>query len=338
MMEKKHYDEIDICKGIGIVLVVLGHALKQTGTANMAVSIVLSVIYSFHMPLFFLLSGFLSAKIPDLEGGPFGPARRRYIAGRAVRLLIPYTVMSLLYLPLKLYMNSYAIRPYELKDAWRILIGDSPNTAMWFLFILFLCCAVGALTLRRQNMNLIFFAAMLFASAAYALNWQIRFPRYFVYFIMGILLREYYEAFQAILENRQAIIISGLLFVIGNVMGYRNGGLWYFLTSVTGTHLCLALADYLSDRTEVYARRHCKSGLCRAVSGLRTAGIVSMDIYIFSEPLITAGRLVLWNVLHAPAAVCVIVCFVVGLVLPVPLCRYVVRKVKALRVLFLGQP
>ena len=75
--------------------------------------------------LFFMLSGFLSVKLLDLTGGPLGAQRRQYIGGRAVRLLIPYTVMSLIYLPLKLWMNSYAIKAYELKDAWRILIGDS---------------------------------------------------------------------------------------------------------------------------------------------------------------------------------------------------------------------
>ena len=46
--------------------------------------------------------------------------------------------MSLLYLPLKLWMNRFALKIYDPGNAWRILIGDSPNTAMWFLYILFL--------------------------------------------------------------------------------------------------------------------------------------------------------------------------------------------------------
>ena len=104
-MEKRRFNEIDICKGIGIILVVLGHALKQTGSLSLAVTVPLAVIYSFHMPLFFMLSGFLSVKLLDLTGGPLGAQRRQYIGGRAVRLLIPYTVMSLIYLPLKNFVN-----------------------------------------------------------------------------------------------------------------------------------------------------------------------------------------------------------------------------------------
>lgn len=56
-MGKRRFDEIDICKGLGIILVVLGHALKQTGSEGGAVKILLSVIYSFHMPLFFYCPG-----------------------------------------------------------------------------------------------------------------------------------------------------------------------------------------------------------------------------------------------------------------------------------------
>ena len=46
--------EIDIAKGIGIVLVVLGHALAY-GCPNR----LFTMIYAFHMPLFFFLSGFV---------------------------------------------------------------------------------------------------------------------------------------------------------------------------------------------------------------------------------------------------------------------------------------
>lgn len=44
-------DHIDACKGIGILLVILGHTNVP--------SIVHTIIYSFHMPLFFIISGYL---------------------------------------------------------------------------------------------------------------------------------------------------------------------------------------------------------------------------------------------------------------------------------------
>ena len=61
--KKNRYTEIDIARGIGILLVVLGHSIKQTGVSATWIRILTYIIYSFHMPLFFCLSGFVSAKI-----------------------------------------------------------------------------------------------------------------------------------------------------------------------------------------------------------------------------------------------------------------------------------
>lgn len=49
-------DMIDIAKGIGIILVVLGHCLPSD-------SYLRNIIYSFHMPLFFILSGLITKNI-----------------------------------------------------------------------------------------------------------------------------------------------------------------------------------------------------------------------------------------------------------------------------------
>ena len=51
MEQVKRNDFIDFLKGIGIILVVIGH-VSQNERIN-------DFIYSFHMPLFFFISGFL---------------------------------------------------------------------------------------------------------------------------------------------------------------------------------------------------------------------------------------------------------------------------------------
>ena len=61
-----------------------------------------------------------------------------------------------------------------------------------------------------------------------------------------------------------------------------------------------------------------------------------MDIYILSEPVITVIRLLLWNVLHFPGVIVVIVCFVGGLLIPIPVSSRIVRKVGILRAAILG--
>ena len=51
MSESKRLEYIDIAKGMGIILVVAGHLLPEGNYLR-------DIIYSFHMPLFFFLSGF----------------------------------------------------------------------------------------------------------------------------------------------------------------------------------------------------------------------------------------------------------------------------------------
>ena len=50
-------DSLDICKGILIILVVVGHAIEIVDPAHK--SYFIKLIYSFHMPAFFIISGFL---------------------------------------------------------------------------------------------------------------------------------------------------------------------------------------------------------------------------------------------------------------------------------------
>lgn len=49
---RKRYDYLDIAKAITIFLVIIGHAAPNTDDPFFRV-----VIYSFHMPLFFMISG-----------------------------------------------------------------------------------------------------------------------------------------------------------------------------------------------------------------------------------------------------------------------------------------
>ena len=50
----------DVCRGIAIFIVIWGHVLQQglNGVTDVAENVVFKIIYSFHMPLFMIISGF----------------------------------------------------------------------------------------------------------------------------------------------------------------------------------------------------------------------------------------------------------------------------------------
>lgn len=76
---------VDSCKGIGILLVVLGHTSDGTWMQRF--------IYVFHMPLFFFFSGFVHVVQPDLA---------TFARKKAIHLLVPYLSFLVLLSPLQL--------------------------------------------------------------------------------------------------------------------------------------------------------------------------------------------------------------------------------------------
>jgi fucose 4-O-acetylase-like acetyltransferase len=137
---------IDVAKGWGILLVVLGHALR--GLQNVQLlptegwSHALDAwIYSFHMPLFFLLSGFFMEKAVQRP-------LDRALKDRAKTLLWPYLVWSVLQTLVQIRMSRYTSSSYD----WTAMIGIlwKPVMQFWFLYVLLLLSLLW-LGLRRAG-------------------------------------------------------------------------------------------------------------------------------------------------------------------------------------------
>ncbi len=117
---KKRYDWIDIAKGIGVILVVLGHE-SLPYSLN-------SWIYSFHMPLFFMLSGYTFKQKGNFHDDYYLPFKR---------LIIPYLAYSCVFFTIDLLLfgiNSPVIQ----KDISSIQSGQGSFGVLWFLLSIFL--------------------------------------------------------------------------------------------------------------------------------------------------------------------------------------------------------
>ncbi len=117
-------DYIDILKGFGIILMVLGH--MWFGHFNYE-----TYLYAFHMPLFFLISGYLF-KAPENLGVSIRKKMRS--------LLVPYFVFGFIYFFAWLILNypSAGDWPYHLKGVLLLSVEGIPyESALWFLMVLF---------------------------------------------------------------------------------------------------------------------------------------------------------------------------------------------------------
>jgi fucose 4-O-acetylase-like acetyltransferase len=182
---------IDVVRGIAILLVITGHLGMPSS--------IQTFIYGFHMPLFFILSGFLYHPEKWENAGLPAFARKK-----AHDYLLPYLVLSIINFLFNLVLESRNLPVAELKASsqshllWLLLSNDvygtSPNCeALWFLPCLFLG-SVGFYLVQRQirsisqrlpqtracvvSLHLAFFAVLfllqlLFAAQNIQLPWHI---------------------------------------------------------------------------------------------------------------------------------------------------------------------
>ncbi len=113
----KRIDYIDIAKAIGILLVLLGHLIPD-GYNSLK-----SVIYSFHMPLFFILSGMT---LKDLNFTIF--AKKRFYS-----VLLPYLLWAAIFSKFSFKNCAYII--YGSNES---LQRAGSNAMLWFLVSMFI--------------------------------------------------------------------------------------------------------------------------------------------------------------------------------------------------------
>lgn len=127
---------VDAAKGIGIVLVVLGHALDGVMSARMtpadgAWAYLHHVVYTFHMPLFFFLTGYFV--LPRLERG-----RPRFGLDVLQRIVWPYLLWSLAYLAVSAAMSGSVNKPRALDLDSALALLWQPEAHLWFLYAVLL--------------------------------------------------------------------------------------------------------------------------------------------------------------------------------------------------------
>ena len=133
IVEKTYVKEMNILKGIGILLVVLGHSFPD-GVGSGNYRFLHQWIYSFHMPLFFLVSGFFAKRVFEITNF------QEYIflvKDKFKRLIVPYFILSFVAIPLKLILNRYALRPIDLHTLISQVFLyplDNPIIFFWFIY------------------------------------------------------------------------------------------------------------------------------------------------------------------------------------------------------------
>lgn len=198
----------------GILLVVFGHSGFEEEIIQTKLSGLHSWIYSFHMPLFFLISGFLfSLTNPEMKNACTG----MFIWKKTKRLMVPYFVLGTIIFAIKYSLSglSHATREFTVANFFKMFIIPSASYStighLWYVFTLyvifllvlvFLCI----LLLSESNIKLIVVTIGLwllyyFLPTIRVLNLS-SVINYAPFFVIGILLQRNYQALSVLFENR----------------------------------------------------------------------------------------------------------------------------------------
>ena len=276
----------DIARAIGISLVVYGHVERGLGAAGLVsrTNFILNsdyAIYTFHMPLFFLLSG-LNVDRSLLKG------RKKFIQDKLWLIAYPYFLWSLIQGCVQIALASYINSPPTFR---RLLeIAWAPIGQFWFLYALFLCHFLSMIFATRIRalvpIALISFACFcLYPHALPGIFSKIEYM--FPFYLLGVFLGKR-ESRTFIKEPLLPLILalSVTVYTLGVYWGrVASHGTEYNLASIpaclAGILMIVAISQYIE---------HQANWVTNAFVGLGTA---SMTIFVLHILVGSGARVVL---------------------------------------------
>lgn len=253
MDQSKKLKEIAALQNFGIFLVVLGHSYPIFHY-SMPADWIYQFIYSFHMPLFMSISGFLF-----IYTGGTKQNYIRFLVHKFHRLLIPYFALSSVAFIPKTYLSDYAVRPAEL-TLERFLKSfvypdDNAISFFWFLPVLFLIFVISPL-LNKALQN--FFTALFVTVALLSLNIynpaaDVLFLKpanictYLLYFWIGCTIGHFKLFYQKLFTNI-FIRYASVAFLLALSSFYTTSSLLTLIASLTGIVMSFSLAKVYTEK------------------------------------------------------------------------------------------
>ncbi len=229
MAEKKRIAWIDQLRGIAFYFVIVGHMLTTDTVVGLWIN-------SFHMPLFFLITGF-TLNIEKTEKTKF----KDLFITLSKRMLISYFFLNLI----SIFLKCVSIFAFQGKIVnvksyfFGIFVGHgnilkSPSFPLYYVLLLFLARLGLWAVIKLAKSNRRYIAAMLCVLALFsvftelkAMPWHINVvPTAMIYIFIGSLLMSLYNKISDTLERLKEPVYfagAGILFVIGFVLQYING-------------------------------------------------------------------------------------------------------------------
>ncbi|WP_026522040.1 acyltransferase family protein [Butyrivibrio sp. VCB2001] len=232
---------VDNVKVIACILVVLGHFFQSMVKAGLMQNSCLynwfnSTIYTFHVPLFFICSGYLFQKYSQIDSGK---AWGNNVLKKFIALGVPYFVFSTAtWLLKKVFSSSVNTELGSLPGTLFV----QPTAPYWYLYILFFIFLI-TITARNHKTMIIFIIVSAFCKLAVIAGFQTGIycidntMSNWIWFILGMAC-----AYGMIkLANSIVGIILLIIFILGSVLLFAKNICFAGEEFVLGLIVCYSI-------------------------------------------------------------------------------------------------
>lgn len=207
----KRIEYLDALRGWAIYLVILGHSIQQLNDNFYFLNDkVFSTIYSFHMPLFFFLSGLLfknSLKQPFVI----------FVSKKLKQLIVPCIIWAVIFYLVNFIGTSIAFNKltFDVNNLKKIIIPS--QWPFWFLVELFKSYVLLYILFKiTKNQFLTFILALILVFLMHSQGAQ----RFLLpFFIVGIMTKDHLHFF----EKRLKLFLAGSLFFFTACLFFWKG-------------------------------------------------------------------------------------------------------------------
>lgn len=238
-----HSDIVDYLKAFAAILVVIGHAFsymsRLQGGLSCGVHVTELLIYSVHVPLFFVIAGYLCRKKNNIW---------EFYKLKLLRIVVPYLTFATLKLVYSFFISKEFIHSSDLVNVLFDAFGI--GRLYWFAYCIFIMYLLAPLFWGEENRRRAYIAliALCCVNVGLCLYSTKFFPEsitlgtvmlhrpffqlinlmnFWPYFLVGLLLQEKWECLKAVVENRKILIGLDLVLIVVITsilvtMGFKN--------------------------------------------------------------------------------------------------------------------
>lgn len=345
-MNRTRVEWLDNAKGIGILLVVIGHSIiTPIRDENSLMNLIYSCIYYFHMPFMMFLSGMSFQLFQRKDIGRFAQVKKK-----AKQLLIPYISYSCLVALLVWVLAKIPIiGPYMMNAGYlpkpilavliEILIGGNTYAIhLWYLYALFIFYVLHILTEGwLKNYHHVLIGVILFAIKCivntddlYIIN---SICTLYFWFAIGSCVRINIHACESLRKGNWRTVVAIAItacYVICDIMFLptpENPILYTVHTVIKFTMIYIFFIGIVSI---------CMSEKMHVLH-IYNLGIQSYSIYLFHQPFICLCGVTVLNMV-LPGTIAVIIGVIMSISIPILINKILGQKyMKGLRLLLMGR-